>query len=80
MASPLGNHRAPVVGDLVKLFNGNEYRVLKVQSLAEPGTYLLNGYEIDGSDNSPTLKPYELVWPLDYLISAQEPRTCLQEI
>jgi hypothetical protein len=65
MANLLDNHRVPVVGDLIKLFNGNEYRVLKVQPQAELSRYLLNGYEINSYESGPTLKPYELIWPID---------------
>jgi hypothetical protein len=68
----MDNQRPPVIGDLIRLSNGNEYRVLGVQALARSGTYLVNGYEISAGDHGPCLKPYELTWSISSPTSPPE--------
>lgn len=72
MASLMDDQRPPVVGDLIRLSNGNEYRVLGVRALARPGTYSVNGYEISTDDHGPCLRPYELTWPISNPTSPPE--------
>jgi hypothetical protein len=57
------NNETHVVGGLLRLPNGNDYRVLQVQAGAQSGTFLLTGYEINSFEEGPTLKPYPLAWP-----------------